>query len=162
MSFGHALYYPHISLTNKNWLKYALLYWDKISRIVPAEVQPEDSEDIIRLRSEMGFVEDYAPTSSDVGRAAFEFFHWLSCHIGDRDLLEYFESRFGPRLDPMVLEHLDHLRGRWRHHGFRNGRPHGILGALNAAARTGGEYIHVQKLDPRLKEFLLATGIRLD
>jgi hypothetical protein len=47
MSFGHALYYPRINLTNKNWLKYAVLYWDKISRIVPPSVQAADSEDVI-------------------------------------------------------------------------------------------------------------------
>ncbi len=47
MSFGHALYYPRSNLTNRNWLKYAVLYWDKISRIVPPSVQAADSEDVI-------------------------------------------------------------------------------------------------------------------
>ena len=56
MSFGHALYYPHINLTNKNWVKHALLFWDKISRIVPYSVETEDSEDIIRIKDETDFI----------------------------------------------------------------------------------------------------------
>lgn len=159
MSFGHALYYPHISLTNKNWLKYAILYWDKISRIVPADIQPEDSEDIIRLRFELDFVNDYAPTSSDVGQAAYQFFHWLSHHIEHPDFHEWCGPPFGPWPHPEFRDWFEHFMRHRSSRGRRGRRSNSILGNLNAAARTGGDYIHVQKLDPHLKEFLLMTGI---
>ncbi len=95
MSFGHALYYPHINLTNKNWLKYAVLYWDKISRIVPSSIQPTDSEDIIRLRSELDFIKEYRPEPWDVSRAAQEFFLWFSRHADDPEIREYYILRYG-------------------------------------------------------------------
>lgn len=149
MSFGHALYYPHINLTNKNWLKYAVLYWDKISRIVPSSVQPSDSEDIIRLRSEMDFIEDYRPEQWDVSNAAQEFFQWFARHADDPEVLDYYKQRYG--IPPF---HRHPLR---RH---RIGR--GSLGdSLHAAALANGTYIHVEKLDHQLKEFLFATGIAI-
>ena len=149
MSFGHALYYPHINLTNKNWLKYAVLYWDKISRIVPASVQASDSEDIIRLRSEIGFVEDYRPEQWAVSRTAQRFFEWFARHADDPAMREYYEMRYG-----MPPYHLHRLH--------RHRRPHGDLSdTLHAAALANGTYIHVDKLDRELKEFLFATGIAL-
>jgi hypothetical protein len=149
MSFGHALYYPHINLTNKNWLKYAVLYWDKISRIVPPSVQPADSEDIIRLRSEMDFIEDYRPEQWAVSNAAQEFFQWFTRHADDPEIREYYEHRYGKPPFP-------------RHPFHRHGMERGGLGdALHAAAIANGTYIHVEKLDHRLKEFLFATGIAI-
>lgn len=142
MSFGHALYYPHINLTNKNWLKYAVLYWDKISRIVPASVQPADSEDIIRLRAEMDFVEDYRPDEWDVSCAAQEFFKWFTRHADNPKMREYYELRYHPL------------------HRHRMGRGE-LAGALHAAALATGTYIHVDKLDHHLKEFLFANGIAI-
>lgn len=73
MSFGHALYYPHINLTNKNWIKNALLFWDKLSQIVPQSVDPEDGEEIIKIKSESGFINDYHPERWDTSHAFQEF-----------------------------------------------------------------------------------------
>lgn len=36
------LYYPHIEITNKEWLKSALLVWDDVYRIVPKSYTPKD------------------------------------------------------------------------------------------------------------------------
>jgi len=58
MSFGHAIYDPHINLTNKNWLKYALLFWDSISCIVPKAASPSDSEDVIKIRSKRTYIHE--------------------------------------------------------------------------------------------------------
>ena len=44
MSFGKALYFPYIHFQNEDWLKYTLLYWDGVKRIVPRSYYPEDSE----------------------------------------------------------------------------------------------------------------------
>jgi hypothetical protein len=45
-SFGTALYYPFISISDVNWLKSTLLYWDDISCIVPDGHQPEIAEEM--------------------------------------------------------------------------------------------------------------------
>lgn len=34
-AFLNALYYPSIDITNINWLKTAVLFWDSVSIIVP-------------------------------------------------------------------------------------------------------------------------------
>ena len=73
MSFGHALYYPYINLTNKNWVKHALLFWDNISRIVPQSIEPMDSEDIIKIKEESGFINDYYPERWDISHTFHDF-----------------------------------------------------------------------------------------
>jgi hypothetical protein len=151
MSFGHAIYYPHINLTNKNWLKYALLFWDKISRIVPKSVSPSDSEDVIKIRSEVGFIEDYHPESRDTSQAARDFFAWFSHQIEDPCFLDYYDHML-----PEIRDMLKHSSG-WRRHG-RYPHPFAVL---NAIAREQGTYVHVEKLDPRLKEYLYLTGVAM-
>ena len=39
MAFTHAIYYPWIDIKNASWLKTAILYWDKISTIVPGNME---------------------------------------------------------------------------------------------------------------------------
>jgi hypothetical protein len=41
MTTGVALYYPYIHVRDERWLKMALLYWDRIRRIVPHGFKPE-------------------------------------------------------------------------------------------------------------------------
>lgn len=149
MSFGHAIYYPHINLTNKNWLKYALLFWDKVSRIVPKAVSPSDSEDVIKIRSEVGFIEDYHPESWDTAQAARDFFTWFSHQIEGPDFLDYYHH-----MHPELLDMLRHSRM-----GRRHGRYPHPFAILNAIALEQGTYIHVEKLDPQLKEYLYLTGV---
>ncbi len=36
---GTALYYPHIDITDPEWLKSAILFWDEIQTIVPATIE---------------------------------------------------------------------------------------------------------------------------
>jgi hypothetical protein len=46
MAFSHAIYYPWIDIEDSEWLKTAILYWDKISTIVPGHLdQPYNSVD---------------------------------------------------------------------------------------------------------------------
>lgn len=77
MSFGHALYYPTIHLTNKNWLKHAFLFWDKISRIVPQSFQPQDTEDIIKIKQETNFIQDYHPDKWVISETFSSFANYL-------------------------------------------------------------------------------------
>lgn len=150
MSFGHAIYYPHINLTNKNWLKYALLFWDKISRIVPHSVTPSDSEDVIRIRSEIGFIEDYHPERWDTSNAASKFFRTFRHWIEDPEIVDYYRHRY-----PEIFEDLFHWRHRRRH------RHPDMFRFFGAIAQQEGTYIHVQKLDRDLKEYLYCLGVAM-
>lgn len=40
------LYYPTIEIRDEEWLKSALLVWDKVYRIVPKHHVPNDSDEI--------------------------------------------------------------------------------------------------------------------
>lgn len=42
MSTGTALYFPSIELRDGGWLKRSLLYWDRVRRIVPTGITPND------------------------------------------------------------------------------------------------------------------------
>lgn len=141
MSFGHALYYPHINLTNKNWVKHALLFWDNISRIVPQSVEPSDSEDIIKIKYESGFVKDYHPKHYDTSEAFQDFTREL------RPILEsdrFFNDRYFER------KHFrrDYIRDYREKRRF-----------FSELVQANGTYLHVEKIDPRLKEYLFDIGI---
>jgi len=71
MSYGKALYFPYIHFKDENWLKYTLLYWDGVKRIVPSGYTPQDSESVKTLISE-GLIESVDPHSYTTG-AADEF-----------------------------------------------------------------------------------------
>ena len=141
MSFGHALYYPHINLTNKNWVKHSLLFWDKISRIIPYSVEPSDSEDIIRLKYETGFIQDYHPDNWDTSHTFQEFANEL------RNIIEsdhYFNERYfyGDRNQRNYTRDYENRRR-----------------FFSELIDTNGTYIHVSKMDNRLKEYLFEIGI---
>lgn len=143
MSFGHALYYPHINLTNKNWIKHALLLWDNISRIVPNSVEPSDSEDIILIKNESQFINDYRPEIWDTSQA----FHNFSQEL--RPILEsdaFFNDRFFRR----QREHRDYERD------FHNRRSF-----FSEMVQSSDAYIHVEKLDRQLKEYLIEIGVAI-
>jgi len=143
MSFGYALYYPHINLTNKNWIKHALLFWDRISRIVPQSVEPTDNKDIIRLKNEIGFIDDYKPDIYDTSRASHDFFQEV------RPIIES-DQFFNERYFERSRQQRNYLRdSQDRRHFF------------SEMVQTSGSYIHVEKLDTRLKEYLFDIGVAI-
>jgi hypothetical protein len=76
-----ALYHPYMRFPSDNWVKLAALYWDKLGRIVPDNLVPEDSEVVRRLTNELGFVENYAPSPlREVDSVAREFLHVIGRH----------------------------------------------------------------------------------
>ncbi len=77
------LYYPHIHFPHDAWTKLAVLYWDKLGRIVPPQYPLHDSETVQRLQGELGFVEDFTPTERDT-YAVGALFHTLLDHYGDQ------------------------------------------------------------------------------
>ena len=90
MAFTHALYYPWIDIEkveNQEWLKTAILYWDKLSTIVPSYSSYE-SQDANFLHSEgilfPEFVDSY---SSVVNEASENFLSYLYSEEADGILL---------------------------------------------------------------------------
>jgi hypothetical protein len=151
MSFGHALYYPHINLTNKNWLKHAFLFWDKISRIVPTSVTPTDSEDVIKIRYETGFIEDYSPDSRVVSEAFREFSEFLESFMPSDNF--YLRVRKSFNLDDKDYKYR-HRKSFYEDLDFTRNY-------LKSIVQTQGMYIHVQKLDKRLKKRLFEIGLAI-
>lgn len=151
MSFGHALYYPHISLTNKNWLKHALLFWDKISRIVPHSVDPCDSEDVVKIRYETGFICDYSPDSVVVMTTFYEFGEFLDKFILSDDSFRYFRKYLPNRLKDGEYHY-------WRK--FRID-PEFRRDIMQDVTRLNGTYIHVLKIDNKLLEKLINIGLAI-
>jgi hypothetical protein len=142
MSFGHALYYPHIDLRNKNWLKFAFLFWDKISRIVPEGVQPSDDEDIIRILNETNFIDNYSPDPWDVSVTFSSFSHILE------NLLHNPESYYNSE----EMEMIRHTSRRIQH---RNA----LLSNMRLDSNQGDfSYIHMLKMDRRLLDSLISMG----
>lgn len=142
MSFGRALYYPHINLTNKNWVKHALLYYDNLSRIVPSTVEPQDSEEIIKIKYETGFINDHSPDNWEVSNTFGQFSRNLERII---EMDEFFHDRYFRdihRHRRRYLEHYEHRREFFRD-----------------LVSTSGTYLHIQKLDRRLKERLFEIGL---
>lgn len=149
MSFGHALYYPHIDLTNKNWLKHALLFWDEISRIVPGTFTPSDSEEIIKIRYETNFIKDYSPNKWDISHTFNEFSIFLERFINSDDLFGHF------RQDDNNWRKYRQDRKMFRdNEEFRRDM-------LRATTLSKGSYIHVAKMDRALKEKLFEIGLAI-
>lgn len=56
MGFTKALYYPTIDITNEDWLKNAVLFWDEINTIVPSSINDPYQENTTRYLSDEGIL----------------------------------------------------------------------------------------------------------
>jgi hypothetical protein len=65
-SYGHALYYPYIHFQSDEWIKAAALYYDGLTRIVPEGFALNDSETVIKLGEQSGFIRDYNPSEEAI------------------------------------------------------------------------------------------------
>jgi hypothetical protein len=72
------LYYPFIQFRNDSWLKLAALYWDRIGRIVPPGYEVQDSDTVLRLQGELGFVTNLAPSYNAMDSVGREFLELLA------------------------------------------------------------------------------------
>ena len=72
------LYYPFIQFRNDSWLKLAALYWDRVGRIVPPGYALRDSDTVLRLRDELGFVVNLAPSEEAIEGVGREFLELLA------------------------------------------------------------------------------------
>ncbi len=135
MSFGHALYYPRINLADESWLKCAFLYWNKISRIVPSSISPSDSEAVMRMRRETGFIEDYWPESSVIAEASGMFSDFLPRIISSRDFCARFKKFF----------HNDNVHVRVRKSQQFREDERFRRECLRVAVQTEGIHVHIKK-----------------
>lgn len=142
-SFGHALYYPYIHLTNKNWLKHAFLFWDKISRIVPASFEPQDDEDIIKIRQETNFIHDFYP-NSDIVESTFRNF---ITDLNSDSLIQYRERNY---LDKRSISSTNY------------GKYEKLFRDTNHKVLKNSGYIHIDKIDPRLVKELMRLGLAIE
>ena len=142
-SFGHALYYPYIHLTNKNWLKHAFLFWDKISRIVPASFEPQDDEDIIKIRQETNFIHDYYPNPNIVINTFRYFIEDLSI-----DSLEQYSKR--KFFDERTISSTNY------------GKYEKLFKHTNYKVLKNSGYIHINKIHPHLVKELMRLGLAIE
>src|SRR5438105_1881853 len=56
MGFTKALYYPTIDITNEDWLKTAVLFWDEINTIVPSSISNPYMENTTQYLSDEGIL----------------------------------------------------------------------------------------------------------
>jgi hypothetical protein len=79
-----ALYYPHVHFDSLGWVKAALLYWEKIVRLVPAGFQTWDPPEVHELAVE-GLIENvssapYLHSADQIFAARLE--EMLQTHLG--------------------------------------------------------------------------------
>jgi hypothetical protein len=71
------LYYPTIEICDESWLKSALLFWDRVHRIVPQGYRPTDSPEI-RRAVDAGLLVDIHPEPDDRSGAITGFESFLA------------------------------------------------------------------------------------
>jgi len=56
------LYYPHINIQNQNWIKQAVLFWDRVGTIIPREVERRYGlPETFRILEERGLFRTFYP-----------------------------------------------------------------------------------------------------
>lgn len=59
MGFTRALYYPTIDITNEEWLKTAILFWDEINTIVPSSISKPYREPSTQYLEDEGLLKPF-------------------------------------------------------------------------------------------------------
>jgi Family of unknown function (DUF6236) len=93
-----ALYYPWMHFQDTDWLKLALLSWERIVRLRPREVDDRDSELVREIRAESDLLREIAPSPHDLETVAAAFFELL----GDDGPLAGWGARILHAADPTL------------------------------------------------------------
>jgi hypothetical protein len=72
-----ALYYPWMHFQDTDWLKLALLSWERIVRLRPRTVDDRDSEVVREIRGESDLLQEITPSRHDLETVADVFFELL-------------------------------------------------------------------------------------
>ncbi|MPY48114.1 hypothetical protein [Streptomyces acidicola] len=73
-----ALYYPWMHFQDSDWLKLALLSWERIVRLRPRAVDDRDNELVREIRGESDLLHEITPSEDDLDTVATAFFELLS------------------------------------------------------------------------------------
>lgn len=77
---GNVLYYPYINFQNEDWLRRAILYYDKLSRIVPKNYDTSDTHTVNLLQKEYGIIENLAP-EQEASEISDDFFNFAEKNL---------------------------------------------------------------------------------
>lgn len=139
MSGGTALYFPSIDIRDGGWLKRSLLYWERIRRIVPSGVTPNDVG-VVRTFDQSGLLLNTPPDAyRDVAADRFR-----SCWSDSlREVVKERDAEIERRLpnEPWLI-HPDKL-GRMLHEDLEScGAKSTPDGWLQVNSRFAGAYMH--------------------
>ncbi|SEQ45557.1 hypothetical protein SAMN05216188_10390 [Lentzea xinjiangensis] len=131
-----AFYYPYIHVRDDTWLKYAAMYWPKITRLVPRGYETADSptaREFVRAG-----VLARLPRVSALGGHYNDFFPAVLSRAAE------FRARYGVA-----------RRGAWVFRAARRSR------SISAGPGTDPKltYLHYDKLDPEVIDQLIAKGL---
>lgn len=68
-----ALYYPWMHFQDDNWLKLALLTWDRVVRVRTRDLEDHDRALVRRIRAETDFLIEITPSSTDLAQVTEAF-----------------------------------------------------------------------------------------
>lgn len=132
---GSALYYPHIDIDDRQWLRSAVLYWDEIKTIAPSALRrPYKNKDTNILWKE-GFLE---PLRCDLNSEILDTLGRRVVSLMDRGWLDNKVRHDDP--NARVLMHAEKFGHRIR----------------NSFSRA---HIHPDKLSPELRSVVLQAGL---
>lgn len=73
-----ALYYPWMHFQNDDWLKIALLTWDRIVRVRPRDLEDRDDELVKQVRADTPYLIEIVPSTTDLELVTSSFEDVLS------------------------------------------------------------------------------------
>jgi hypothetical protein len=105
-----ALYYPYIHFRDDAWLKFAALYWPRITRIVPPNYHLRDSKTVRTLADELDFVHNVSPleASIEVGGLFGQFLEQHEASLRNRYGVDKADD-WGP--DPITIQRMGLPKG---------------------------------------------------
>lgn len=120
-SSDYVLYFPSIEFNSDDWVKTALLFWDKIYRIVPSDYSPNDSKLILEA-IDNDLIRNVSLEGRDLSRTADKFEKFcdnlyiipagLESHEYDRIHPDKIDSRLYPFLESIAYKFDDN---KWLH-----------------------------------------------
>lgn len=151
--YERALYYPHIHLRDEGWLKTAALYYEKLHRIVPADVRPDDSEVFRQLQDELELFENLSP-GEEVEEIAPDFIAFAREYLSPSKKKGSF--LFGRRARPeRIDEEVERVKSNFANADWYRIHPAKMAPALNGALRrlklareAPGDIYHDIDLEP--------------
>lgn len=159
---GTALYYPHIDIRDRGWLRSAILFWDEVQTIVPTSIRnPYETKDT-KICEQEGYLRplrcDLHPELlEDLGRRVFKL---LEDQEWQNNII-WGESGNAPAGN--ALMHADKLghEMKWRLEELVGLHPDKIPPALRSfLVQSGGlEMLSADKLPPHLRHMLRDFGM---